>query len=311
MGNWRDERERRSLTSQLPPTSAADVLAATIEEGALLLADEAWTREAQNAWTLTTQHWLELAFGKGAPEVRAVLYAEPSGQAPLDLGKESMLDWMPRAKLRGQLSQLRAVIALLRKKASLTIEPFDDDALADEDELPIQVFISHSSTDEQLAASLCDLLVRALTIASERIRCTSVPGHRLPGGADVNETLRREIHECPVFLAVLTEASESSAYVMAEIGARWMAGGRAIILRGAGFQASAIRGPLADMHSLSLSSSDDLTQLVGDVADVLGLSPARPEVYSRHRASVKALSVDPDARPTAIRDEYESPKDRR
>jgi hypothetical protein len=99
----------------------------------------------------------------------------------------------------------------------------------------LDLFISQTERDVQLVGAVYGLIDRALKIPTYRIRCTGLPGNQLPAGADVPDTLRAEIKDCRVFLAVLTAASDASAYVMAEIGARWMAGGHAIILRGGGF----------------------------------------------------------------------------
>ena len=58
----------------------------------------------------------------------------------------------------------------------------------------IQLFISHSSADVDVAAALIDLLRSALNLPATAIRCTSVDGYRLPGGADTNAQLRREVN---------------------------------------------------------------------------------------------------------------------
>jgi hypothetical protein len=47
----------------------------------------------------------------------------------------------------------------------------------------IKIFISHSSKDVLLVKALIDLIRSALSIPASDIRCTSVPGYKLPGGA--------------------------------------------------------------------------------------------------------------------------------
>src|SRR5262249_15975316 len=78
----------------------------------------------------------------------------------------------------------------------------------------IRDFVSHSSADREVAAALIDLLRDALALPPEQIRCTSVDGYRLPSGANTNEQLRAEIHETEIFVALLTEASIGSTYVL-------------------------------------------------------------------------------------------------
>ena len=52
----------------------------------------------------------------------------------------------------------------------------------------LDIFISHSGQDQQIASVLIDLLRAATNIPPTRIRCTSVDGYRLPGGASTDET---------------------------------------------------------------------------------------------------------------------------
>ncbi len=63
----------------------------------------------------------------------------------------------------------------------------------------IDIFISHSSADKEITKTLIDLLRSAIpSISPDRIRCTSVPGYRLPGGADADdhqENLERRMED--------------------------------------------------------------------------------------------------------------------
>jgi hypothetical protein len=85
----------------------------------------------------------------------------------------------------------------------------------------IDIFISHSAADTRLAKTLIDLLLVSLPIDPKRIRCTSVNGYRLEGGAQADDQLRTEIWGAKVFIGLLTDHSISSTYVLFELGARW------------------------------------------------------------------------------------------
>ncbi|WP_041555413.1 toll/interleukin-1 receptor domain-containing protein [Nostoc sp. PCC 7524] len=57
----------------------------------------------------------------------------------------------------------------------------------------IKIFISHSSIDKELVSKLVELFRASLNIPSREIRCTSLDGYRLPGGANFNDQLRQEV----------------------------------------------------------------------------------------------------------------------
>lgn len=65
----------------------------------------------------------------------------------------------------------------------------------------IKIFISHRSRDVALANALIHLLRFALRLSAEDIRCTSVPGYNLPGGAQTEQQLRQELLDAPVYRA--------------------------------------------------------------------------------------------------------------
>ncbi len=144
----------------------------------------------------------------------------------------------------------------------------------------VEVFISHSSKDVLIAERLIDLLRAALNVPAEAIRCTSVPGFKLPVGADTDEHLRREIHESRSFIGLITEVSFDSAYVLFELGARWGANKPLAPLLAAGTSAAVLRGPIGGKNALSCDSRGDLHQLIDDIGNELTRRPAKPASYN-------------------------------
>jgi hypothetical protein len=149
--------------------------------------------------------------------------------------------------------------------------------------LNIEIFISHSSADAGIALELLDLFRLAIPdLRPEVIRCTSVPGYRLEGGAKTDEELLKELLGARVFIGLLSKQSLHSTYVLFELGARWGAGKHLIPLVVAGMTASELGAPLSGLNAHSAAIDSHLFQLVGEVASKLGLPLAKPPVYEAH-----------------------------
>jgi hypothetical protein len=143
----------------------------------------------------------------------------------------------------------------------------------------IDIFISHSSQDIEIAKSIIQLLRAALTIPAERIRCTSVDGYRLPLGVSTDERLRREVREAKIFLGIITQSSIESTYVLFELGARWGAELHLAPILASSTDKRLLLGPLAQLNALACNIPAQVHQLVDDVASQLGVSLGRASSY--------------------------------
>ena len=161
---------------------------------------------------------------------------------------------------------------------------------------PIKLFISHATADELLAAALVDLCRSALALPPEAIRCTSVPGYRLPGGVDVDDRLRREVHAATAFIGIISHQSIHSPYVLFELGARWGASRHLLPVLAPGIGPDVLTGPLSGIHALE-STRDGLHQLVEDLGTELRLATTAATAYQRQIDHVLATPV---SAPTAI-----------
>jgi hypothetical protein len=150
----------------------------------------------------------------------------------------------------------------------------------------IRLFISHSGEDVELAALIVQLLSTALGLRSQQIRCTSVDGYRLPGGADSDEQLRDEALAAECFIGIVSPQSLASAYVLFELGARWGAKKHLVPLLAPGMRPQALRGPLKGLNALSSDNMAELHQLIGEIAKLLAVEVEPPEVYQRHLDAV-------------------------
>jgi hypothetical protein len=169
--------------------------------------------------------------------------------------------------------------------------------MAASDVAEMDIFISHSSKDEEIVKRLITLIRSALNLPSESIRCTSVDGYRLRAGASVAEHLRRETHTAKVFIAVITPRSINSKYVLFELGARWGSGKPMIPVLAGGADAKLLEGPLSAINALSCDSPAQLHQLIEDVA-VLIRKPDRVAAYEK---CITELIAENSMAPTSAR----------
>ncbi len=153
----------------------------------------------------------------------------------------------------------------------------------------IDIFLSHSSKDLELAKALADLFAFALTIPANRIRCTSVAGYGLAGGADTDTQLRNEIKEAPVLVGLITDVSVESLYVLFELGARWGTGKKLVPVLGAGASPTILMGPLSGMNALSCGE-EGLLQLLAELAVTMSVPPPNSALVLRHVKGVVAAS---------------------
>lgn len=155
-------------------------------------------------------------------------------------------------------------------------------ASATDREDSIDVFISHSSQDSDIAETLIELLESALDISSDSIRCTSVDGYRLPGGVTTDESLRREVHNSKVLIGLITPNSMESPYVLFELGARWGSDRSMFPVLAKGAEHEILGGPLEGLNVLDGNRGVELHQLVEDVADELDTEVGRPSQYNKY-----------------------------
>lgn len=156
--------------------------------------------------------------------------------------------------------------------------------------MSISIFISHSSSDEDLAKALIRLLRAAIALSPESIRCTSVLGFKLPTGADVDAQLRNEVLEASIFIALLTERALDSTFVLFELGARWGMKKSLFPIMARGITGSKLDGPLRAIHARESSASEEIYQFLADVAKALNVEQFQPQKYQTELRAFQDLA---------------------
>jgi len=145
----------------------------------------------------------------------------------------------------------------------------------------VDIFISHSSHDSDIAEGLVNLIRSAINIPANKIRCTSLDGYRLPAGAPTEDQLRQDVLGAKVFIGLITPNSLHSTFVLFELGARWGAGLQLVPLLALGTKADDLQRPLSLLNALNCNFPAQLYQLVDDISVSIGLKADSPASYQK------------------------------
>lgn len=146
----------------------------------------------------------------------------------------------------------------------------------------IDIFISHSSQDRDVANALINLLRAALNLPSHKIRCTSVPAYMFDAGTPIDEQIRIEVYGSTVLIGLITPDSAKSTYVLFELGARWGAGRQLSLLLASGADADNLPAPLAKHSALRCDDAAQVQQFVEGLASKYGFELDRASAYENH-----------------------------
>jgi len=180
--------------------------------------------------------------------------------------------------------------------------------------MALKIFVSHAAADVDLAKALVDCLLSCFEIPDADIRCTSVPGHKLPVGADVASTLKNDLSDSAVVIGLLTPSAVSSSWVLFELGAAWGAAKRILPIVGAGLDFSDLPGPLGGHHAVRASDENGMTQLLDELQQVTGVVPrsrakAQDAIakFVRSQANSAAGTPKPPPRARAVKTKVKEP----
>lgn len=120
----------------------------------------------------------------------------------------------------------------------------------------IKIFISHAEADVQLANLMVNLILSSLHLDDHQIRCTSVPGHQLRFGNEISQLLKDDIRLSPIIIALITETSLASKWVMFELGASWALNKTVIPIIGPSLTYKDLPGPLVTNTCIQIGNSD-------------------------------------------------------
>ena len=155
------------------------------------------------------------------------------------------------------------------------------DQTMDKSDKVLDIFISHSSKDAIIVEQFIELLGKAIKIDESRIRCTSVPGYKLPSGVNVNLTLKNEISTSKIFIGFITAKSLESVYVLFELGARWGSEKTFKLITSDASNFKLMQPPLSNHHTVCISNSQELYQILDEIQEELSYNSYKPSSIAK------------------------------
>ena len=148
----------------------------------------------------------------------------------------------------------------------------------------IRIFISHSHLDNEIAKKLTEYLKVALKIKASAIRCTSVIGHELEPGENIESYLQNEIKEGDIALiGLLTQHGLASDWVLFELGAAWGKGKKIIPILGPGLKVEDLPGPLKNYKPVSIESKFSFNAMIRALSKRLEIDQLHGDIQELRR----------------------------
>ena len=148
----------------------------------------------------------------------------------------------------------------------------------------IRIFISHSHLDNEIAKKLTEYLKVALKLEASAIRCTSVIGHELEPGENIESYLQNEIKEGDIALiGLLTKHGLASDWVLFELGAAWGKGKKIIPILGPGLKVEDLPGPLKNYKPVSIDSKFSFNAMIRALSKRLEIDQLHGDIQELRR----------------------------
>lgn len=155
--------------------------------------------------------------------------------------------------------------------------------------MSIKIFISHAASDVELAQALVDCINSSMVIEDEEIRCTSVPGHKLPIGGDPATIIQSELASTGVVVGLITRNSLNSSWVLFELGAAWGAKKSIQPLLSNEIEYRDLPGPLSGNNVARMSERNDLTQFMSELGSAIA---AKNRTAAKVEAAIGKLLIE-------------------
>lgn len=143
------------------------------------------------------------------------------------------------------------------------------------------VFVSHATADRDLVEQFVEIILKNCGLAEADIFVSSIPGMDIPGGSDLLATVRAEVSDTTLVIAVITPTYPTRPVCIAELGAAWGVAGKLLPVLVPGINRDRLEGVLNGLKTDYLNEEKTLDEIAERIETETGRGPANRSSWTR------------------------------
>ena len=137
----------------------------------------------------------------------------------------------------------------------------------------VALFISHAVTDAPITKSFVNLIESGIGVSPKKIFCTSNKGQGIRPGAEFKDSIRENLDEATIVIALISENYYNSPFCMCELGGTWLQAKDFIPILIPPIRLSDMKAVLAGLQALRIQINEDLDELRDEISERLDIKP--------------------------------------
>jgi hypothetical protein len=156
----------------------------------------------------------------------------------------------------------------------------------------IDLFISHAAVDAPVTKAFVNLLEGGIGVPPKNIFCTSNKGQGIRPGSEFKTSIRENLDDATIVIALISENYYNSPFCMCELGGSWLQAKEFIPILIPPIRFKDMKAVLVGLQALRIQTAEDLDELRDELADRLGFKPLPTPRWNEKRDEfLKALPM--------------------
>lgn len=154
----------------------------------------------------------------------------------------------------------------------------------------IDLFLSHAVADAPVTRAFVNLLESGIGVPPKNIFCTSNKGQGIRPGFEFKASIRENLDDATIVIALISENYYNSPFCMCELGGSWLQAKDFIPILIPPIRFGDMKAVLVGLQALRIQTAEDLDELRDELSDRLGFKPLPTPRWNEKRDEfLKAL----------------------